>query len=63
MPSATVVWECRGSVLTLVSDDALDSKTLASSVLAALPPAEPEVDNSIGARIARGWERITGGGS
>jgi sigma-E factor negative regulatory protein RseB len=62
-PTVTVVWECRGSVLTLVSEDALEPVTLASSVLAALPPAEPDVDSSLAARIARGWQRITGDGS
>jgi sigma-E factor negative regulatory protein RseB len=62
-PAVTVVWECRGEVLTLVSDDAWAPQHLVASVLAALPPDVVAPDDSLGARIARGWHRVTGGGS
>jgi len=57
----TVVWSCRGSVLTLVTDDAADPASPARAVLEAFPPDPP--DNSFWARVARGWHRLTGGGS
>jgi len=62
-PSATVVWECDDDVLTLVTDDALKPLHLAEAVLSALPPTMPAVDDSFLGRVARGWDKITGGGS
>lgn len=62
-PSATVVWECDDDVLTLVTDDALKPLRLAESVLSALPPTAPAVDDSFLGRVARGWAKVTGGGS
>ena len=62
-PSATVVWECDDDVLTLVTDDALKPMRLAASVVSALPPTTPAVDDSFLGRVARGWDRITGGRS
>jgi len=57
----TLVWACRGSVLTLVTDDAADPAATARAVLEAFPPDPP--DYSFFARVARGWHRLTGGGS
>ncbi len=57
----TLVWACRGSVLTLVTDDAADPAATARAVLEAFPPDPP--DSSFFARVARGWHRLTGGGS
>jgi sigma-E factor negative regulatory protein RseB len=62
-PTATVVWACRGSVLTLVTDDSGDPIGTASAVVAALPPTPDSSEGSLLARIARGWDRITGSGS
>lgn len=62
-PTATVVWACADDVLTLVTDDAVDPLGTASAVLAAYPPLPDPVDTSLWARIARGWHRVTGGGS
>jgi sigma-E factor negative regulatory protein RseB len=59
--STTVVWSCRGSVLTLVTDDSPDPATTAHTVLEAFPPDAS--DSSLWARVARGWHRITGGDS
>ena len=61
--SATVVWECDDDVLTLVTDDAIKPLRLAQSVLSALPPTVPAVDDSFLGRVARGWDKVTGGGS
>lgn len=60
--TATVVWQCDDSVLTLVTDDALAPMTVARSVLSALPPQVAAVDDSFLGRVARGWHRVTGGG-
>lgn len=57
--TATIVWGCQGSVLTLVTDDAPEPLITASAVLAALPPELETLDGSLGARIARGWQRLT----
>ena len=62
-PTATVVWACADSVLTLVTDDAKDPLGTASAVLAAYPPAPDPGDSSLWARIGRGWHRLTGGGA
>jgi sigma-E factor negative regulatory protein RseB len=61
--TATVVWTCQGTVLTLVTDDAQAPLTTAAAILAALPPEAEPVDGSLGARIARGWHRLTGSSS
>ncbi len=61
MPTVTVVWACKDSVLTLVTDDAEDPLATAARVLAALPPVPDPGDTAIWARIARGWHRLTGG--
>mgnify|MGYP003376837048 CR=1 FL=1 len=61
--SATVVWECDDDVLTLVADDALRPLAVAQAVLSALPPTRPTEDDSFLGRVARGWDRVTGGGS
>ncbi len=59
-PTATVVWTCRGSVLTLVTDDAVDPLSTAAAVLAAFP-ADPEPgSDTLWTRVARGWTRVTG---
>jgi negative regulator of sigma E activity len=59
-PTATVVWTCRGSVLTLVTDDAVDPLSTAAAVLAAFP-ADPEPgSDTFWTRVARGWTRVTG---
>ena len=59
-PTATVVWTCRGSVLTLVTDDAVDPLSTAAAVLAAFPAdADPAAD-TFWARVTRGWTRVTG---
>ena len=62
-PTATVVWACKDYVLTLVTDDAVDPLGTAGAVVAALPPVPDPQDSSLWSRIARGWHRITGGGS
>jgi negative regulator of sigma E activity len=62
VPTVTVVWACRDSVLTLVTDDAEDPLGAAGRVLAAFPPVPEPGDTSLGARLARGWHRLTGGG-
>jgi sigma-E factor negative regulatory protein RseB len=60
MSSASVVWECHGSVLTLVTDDAVDPMGTAAAVLAAFPAdPDPAVD-SFWSRVQRGWTRLTG---
>jgi sigma-E factor negative regulatory protein RseB len=61
--AATVVWDCGGSVLTLVTDDAQKPLDTAAAVLAALPPEPEPSDGSLMARIGRGWDRLTGGES
>ena len=59
-PTVTVVWTCRGSVLTLVTDDAVDPLSTAAAVLAAFPAdADPAAD-TFWARVTRGWTRVTG---
>ena len=62
MPTVTVVWACKDSVLTLVTDDAEDPLGTAGRVLAAFPPAPEPGDTAIWSRVARGWHRLTGGG-
>jgi hypothetical protein len=59
--AATVVWDCGGSVLTLVTADAQKPLETAAAVLAALPPEPEPSDGSLLARIGRGWDRLTGG--
>jgi len=59
-PTATVVWVCRGSVLTLVTDDAVDPRSTAAAVLAAFPADPDPASTSWWARVARGWDRLTG---
>jgi len=61
--SATVVWECDDDVLTLVADDALRPLAVAQAVLSALPPTRPTEDDSFLGRVARGGDRVTGGGA
>jgi sigma-E factor negative regulatory protein RseB len=61
VPTVTVVWACKDSVLTLVTDDAEDPLSTAGRVLAAFPPVPDPGDGSIWSRIARGWHRLTGG--
>ena len=58
--AATVVWECGGAVLTLVTDDASQPLAAASAVLAALPPSTDDVDGSLLGRLSRGWDRVRG---
>lgn len=62
-PAVTVVWEFKGDVLTLVNDDAEDPLATAGAVVAAFPPVPDPEDSSLWSRIARGWHRLTGGGS
>ena len=62
VPTVTVVWACKDSVLTLVTDDAEDPLGTAGRVLAAFPPAPEPGDTAIWSRVARGWHRLTGGG-
>jgi sigma-E factor negative regulatory protein RseB len=62
-PTATVVWACRDSVLTLVADNAIDPLRTAAAVVAAFPPVPDPQDSSLWARVARGWHRVTGGSS
>jgi hypothetical protein len=59
-PTATVVWTCRGSVLTLVTDDAVDPLSTAAAVLAAFPSDADPADDTFWARVTRGWTRLTG---
>jgi sigma-E factor negative regulatory protein RseB len=59
-PTTTVVWACRGSVLTLVTDDSVDPIGTASAVITALPPAPDTSQQSLLARVQRGWQRLTG---
>lgn len=59
-PSATVVWACRGSVLTLIADDAADPRSLAAAVLAAFPSDPDPAADTFWSRVDRGWSRITG---
>jgi sigma-E factor negative regulatory protein RseB len=61
VPTVTVVWACKDSVLTLVTDDAEDPLGTAGRVLAAFPPLPEPVDTAIWSRVARGWHRLTGG--
>ncbi len=61
--TATVVWQCQGEVLTLITDDARTPLATAATILAALPPVAEEPDGSLAARVARGWHRLTGGRS
>jgi hypothetical protein len=58
----TAVWAAGGQVLTLVVSDSEDPTGTARAVLQALPPA-PDTDVSLWGRLARGWNRVTGGGS
>ena len=62
-PAVTVVWEFKGEVLTLVNDDAEDPLATAGAVVTAFPPVPDPEDSSLWSRIARGWHRVTGGGS
>jgi len=62
-PGVTVVWVAKTNVLTLVSDDAEDPLATAGAVVAAFPPVPDPEDSSLWSRIARGWNRITGGSS
>ena len=62
-PAVTAVWEFKGEVLTLVNDDAEDPLATAGAVVAAFPPVPDPEDSSLWSRIARGWHRLTGGGS
>jgi sigma-E factor negative regulatory protein RseB len=59
-PTATVVWTCRGSVLTLVTDDAVDPLSTAAAVLAAFPSDPDPADDTFWTRVGRGWTRVTG---
>jgi sigma-E factor negative regulatory protein RseB len=59
-PTTTVVWTCRGSVLTLVTDDAVDPTSTAAAVLAAFPADTDPASDSFWSRVSRGWTRVTG---
>ena len=61
--NATVVWQSGDSVLTLVTDGTEDPLTTAAAVVAAFPPSPEDADNSLVARVQRGWARIFGGRS
>ena len=58
----TAVWVTGGQVLTLVVSDAEDPASTAAAVLQALPPVSEQDDSLLG-RVARGWDRIFGGGA
>jgi sigma-E factor negative regulatory protein RseB len=58
--NATVVWQSGESVLTLVTDGTQDPMPSAAAVVAAFPPSPEEQDNSLLARVQRGWHRVFG---
>lgn len=59
--TATAVWQCDSSVLTLVTDDAFSPMTVVRSVVTALPPTTSVEDASFWDKVRRGWDRVTGG--
>lgn len=59
--TATAVWQCDTSVLTLVTDDAFEPMTVVRSVVSALPPTTSVEDTSFWDKVRRGWDRVTGG--
>jgi sigma-E factor negative regulatory protein RseB len=59
--TATAVWQCDSSVLTLVTDDAFAPMTVVRSVVTALPPTTSVEDASFWDKVRRGWDRVTGG--
>jgi sigma-E factor negative regulatory protein RseB len=56
----TVVWASHGSVLTLVSTDAVDPAATTDPVVAALPPTSEVASDGLWDRVRRGWHRLTG---
>ena len=58
--TATVVWQCGGSVLTLVTDGALQPREVAGTVVSAMPPSPTTDDSSFLDRVVRGWHKLTG---